>query len=111
MTGHLVQHCDEDPAAQLEAEGWTIDRNALAHTHHGHYRPHYAWRLIETSGAEPGQQQESADTPPGILTGAALPPLVPPEDVSAAIACLARNERCPVATYCRPEICRKRGGR
>lgn len=43
----LVQHCTTARAKELQAEGWTIDRDALAGTHHGHYRPHIAWKLVK----------------------------------------------------------------
>lgn len=46
-----AQTCDDATADQLEAEGWTIDRDALAGTHHGHYARHIAWRPIAEGGA------------------------------------------------------------
>lgn len=38
----LVAHCDDAAADRLEAEGWTVLRNAQAWCHHGFYSPHLA---------------------------------------------------------------------
>jgi len=92
----LVQHCDDTSADRLEAEGWTIERGALAQTHHGFYRPHLAWRPIETSGTG---VPDTMDPAPPI-------PLVPPEDLARAHACRARESSCPTPSYC-PPACRR----
>lgn len=92
----LVQLCD-DAAARLATEGWTVEPNALAHTHHGFYRPHLAWRPEETC-------ETPADQPNG--TASSLAPLVPPEDLARAHACRAREDSCPIPQYC-PPACRR----
>ena len=85
MMLRLVQHCDTATADRLEAEGWTIDRNALAGCHHGHYAPHIAWKEERPS-----------------ICGARQPDAEEME----AIACPDRNDKCQAAAYCYPAACR-----
>ncbi|MBY0430771.1 MAG: hypothetical protein K2Q10_06215 [Rhodospirillales bacterium] len=51
LTVRDLQYCDDDAARRLEAEGWTIDTNALSTCHHGRHRPHIAWRDIKVKVA------------------------------------------------------------
>lgn len=85
MTSRTVQYCDDATAARLEAEGYTIDRNAMAGCHHGAYSPHIAWK----------------DDGPSIC-GARVPSM----EEAEAIACPHRNDKCQAAAYCYPDACR-----
>jgi hypothetical protein len=99
---YLAMLCDDAMADRLEADGWTIERGALAHTHHGFYRPHIATRWLPDRASDAG----SAPVDLPAEAGAAPAPLVPPEDLARALACRARGSSCPIPQYC-PPACRR----
>lgn len=98
----LVQHCDDDTADRLAAEGWTIDRNARICAPYGYLKPHIAYldvnrrQFFATSDLlAPGPERERG-------------PIVRPAEIAQARNCAARDSRCPEAAYCYPSRCRHR---